>query len=314
MGKRILLFFLFVFTSNTFAQSDPWQIIVDAHQACRNLNYQGVFQAEHLKEIRSLEIIHARHGEQEYTRINTLDGAPSEMLSQGDATFVYGTNKNNVVIEKRDQHRLFPSVLPNSTTNLRKVYQIDFGENDRVAGRAAKVVILMPNDDFRYFYHFWLDQETSIPLKMIVSDHANQLIEQTSFTKVNVNQKKDLSWFKPDIDLSKEYVMHEQEDLSSSAPRFWKMDNIPNGFKEISFRVTRISGPNVLNHHLIYSDGLAYLSLFIQPVRKGQKPKEGSASMGNTNISARYIKGHQIMAVGSVPKKTVESFVNSISF
>ena len=314
MTQRFFLLLLSFFSSSVFAQTDPWQFILDAHQACRNLNYHGVLQAEHLQEIRSLEIIHAKHGEQEYTRINTLDGTPSELLSQGDATFVYGTKQDNVVIQKRNQHRLFPAVLPKSTSNLKKVYQIDMGKVDRVAGRPANVIILMPNDEYRYFYHFWLDKETSIPLKMIVSDHSNQLIEQTSFTKVNVNSEDDLSWFKPDIDLSKEYVMHEEEDFSANTPRFWKMATIPEGFKEISFRVTRISGPNVLNHHLIYSDGLASLSLFIQPVPKGQKPKQGSAKVGNTNISAKYMKGYQVMAVGSVPQKTVESFVNSVSF
>lgn len=314
MIKFLFTCLLSLLFSTTYANNDPWQVLVDAYKASRNLNYHGVLQAEHMQEIRSLEITHSKHGEQEYTRINMLDGAPSEILSEGSNTFVYGINDNNVVIQKRNQHRLFPSVLPQTTFNLKQVYQLNFGKSDRVAGRPTQVVVLAPNDEYRYFYHFWLDQETSIPLKMIVSDHSNKLIEQTSFTKVNVIKSNDLSWFKPNIDLSKEYVVQEEEDLASSAPRFWKMSTIPLGYKEVSFRVTRISGPNILNHHLIFSDGLAYLSLFIQPVPKGQKPKEGTLAMGNTNIFARYINGYQIMAVGSVPKKTVESFAKSISF
>ena len=126
--------------------------------------------------------------------------------------------------------------------------------------------------------------------------------------------KTDLSWFKPKIDLSKEYVMHEEEPIVLPGLKFWTFVNKPKGFSEISSSATRNKDLNVLSHHLIYSDGLSYISVFIQPVQTGLMPKVGTISMEGTNISATYYRGYQVMAVGTVPMKALESFTKSISF
>ena len=311
---RTFFLSLLLLCSLAHAQGDPWQALKQAYDASHNLNYQGVLQAQHLKDVKSMEITHAKYGDETYTRINLLDGEPNEILTKGKSTIVYGSTDDNVVIQKRDANHLFPAILPNSTEQLKQVYQLNFGKVDRVADRKAQIVVLMPNDDYRFFYHFWLDKQTSIPLKMIVSDHNNQVVEQTSFTKVKILEKTDLAWFKPNIDLSKKYVMKEEESIPSNLPRYWEIKQIPKGFKEVSSKVSRIGGPNILNHHMVFSDGLAYISLFIQPLSKGQKPKVGNATMGVTNVSARYENGYQIMAVGSVPIKTVETFSNAVNF
>lgn len=78
--------------------------------------------------------------------------------------------------------------------------------------------------------------------------------------------------------------------------------------------VSKMAGINLVGNHSVYSDGLSYISLFVQPVRKGQKPKVGDLSFNATNVSARYYKGYQIMAVGSVPLKAVRNLIDSVEF
>jgi len=302
-------------TNIAVAIEDPWKILVDAHQASKTLNYQGIFHLKNFKEIQSMEITHAMHGQDEYTRMTLMDGEPGELLSHGKNTFVYHSNENNVVIQKRAHHHLFPSVLPSSPENLKKVYTLSFGQVERVADRMAQMLILIPKDDFRHQYHFWIDQETALPLKMIVSNKSNEVIEQASFIKLKIiGAEKDLSWFKPRIDLSKEYVMDEKEEVILPGLKFWTFRKVPKGFSEMNATATRNKEINVLSHHLIYSDGLSYISVFIQPVQTGLKPKVGSISMEGTNVSATYYRGYQVMAVGTVPMSTLESFTKSISF
>ena len=315
---RKLFFLALICVSGSSASltiEDPWKILTEAHQASKMLNYQGTFHLKNSKVIQSMEITHAMHGEDEYTRMILMDGDPGEMLSHGKNIFVYDSKENNVVIQKREQHHLFPSVLPSSPENLKKVYTLSFGEVVRVADRPAQMLTLIPKDNFRHQFHFWIDQDTALPLKRIVSNEANEIIEQASFTKLKiVDMKTDLSWFKPKIDLSKEYVMDEEEPVVLPGLKFWTFVNKPNGFSEISSSATRNKDLNVLSHHLIYSDGLSYISVFIQPVQTGLMPKVGTISMEGTNISARYYRGYQVMAVGTVPMKALESFTKSISF
>jgi len=75
-----------------------------------------------------------------------------------------------------------------------------------------------------------------------------------------------------------------------------------------------VNGLNILDYQLIFSDGLAYVSLFIRPIARGTEPKEGVVTIGSTNISARYQDGYQIMSVGMVPAETVSTFSGAIEF
>ena len=298
----------------SMAIDDPWKVISDAHLAAKNLNYQGIYHFTHNKETQSIEITHVLHETDEYTRMTLMDGAPGEMLSHGKNTTVYHSSEKNVHIKKRHSHNLFPAVIPDNIDNLKNVYTLHFGKLDRVADRSAQIIVLNPKDQYRHFYHFWVDRETSLPLKMIVSDKNNDVIEQAAFTKLNfVNTHGDLSWFSPKIDLTKDYQMDEAvNDLP--VQKFWQFSSIPKGFKEVSAKSTRNKGITMLTHQLVFSDGLSYLSVFIQPVQRGHKPRVGNVTMGRTQVCARYYNGFQIMTVGAVPKKTCEIFTESISF
>jgi sigma-E factor negative regulatory protein RseB len=76
----------------------------------------------------------------------------------------------------------------------------------------------------------------------------------------------------------------------------------------------RVNGLNLLDYQIIFSDGLAYVSLFIRPITRGTEPKEGTVAIGPTNISARYQDGYQIMSVGMVPPETVNTFSGALEF
>ena len=150
---------------------------------------------------------------------------------------------------------------------------------------------------------------------MVVVDQANNIIEQASFTQIKMIKNKNLDWFKPDVDPSKNYIFDDKifgEDYVKN--RFWVLKKIPPGYREVDFITKRISGLNILSHQLVFSDGLSYISLFIKPISRGQKPKIGQVSLGINNICARYQNGYQIMAVGTVPLITCNKFSESIEF
>jgi sigma-E factor negative regulatory protein RseB len=66
--------------------------------------------------------------------------------------------------------------------------------------------------------------------------------------------------------------------------------------------------------HIVFSDGLASVSLFIEPLLKGIKPKSGHKLVGTTSFYAHVIDGYQIITVGEVPEATVAQVAHAISF
>jgi sigma-E factor negative regulatory protein RseB len=313
--RLFFICFLFSFATISYSNEDPWVIIDNAAKATKLLNYKGVFHSQHNKEIKSIEITHATNNDQEFIKMNVLDGSPGEVLSQGKTIYVYNTIENNVIIQKRKQQRLFPSVFPSNIDIIKKFYRLNIGKTERIAGRLAQTAVLSPIDSFRYSYYFWLDKKTSLPLKMVVVDQTENIIEQASFTQITMIKDKNLDWFKPEVDPSKNYIFNDKVVGQGIVKKpFWTIKKVPPGYKEIDFITKRIPGLNILSHQLVFSDGLSYVSLFIKPIARGQKPKIGQVSLGVNNICARYQKGYQIMAVGSVPLTTCNNFSESIEF
>ena len=310
--KKLLTLLCFVFPLLSFAMEDPWLILEKSAKASQQLNYEGVFHSQSSSESNSTHVIHANIDNKEYCLLKMLDGAPNEVFCSGD--MVYVTSQDGLLIKKRKNQFLFPSVLPSDIKHLKKNYQLSFGEKKRVADRMAQHIELKAKDNLRFNYHIWIDEKNLLPLKLIVTNNKNQPIEQSTFTTIAFSEVIDKDIFEKNINLSKVYVSKNKFIENYVSNKFWNLKKLPSGFKEVDLISRRVNGLNLLDYQIIFSDGLAYVSLFIRPITRGTEPKEGTVAIGPTNISARYQDGYQIMSVGMVPPETVNTFSGAIEF
>ena len=310
--KKLLTLLFLVFPLLSFAMEDPWLILEKSAKASQQLNYEGVFHSQSSSESNSTHVIHANIDNKEYCLLKMLDGAPNEVFCSGD--MVYVTSQDGLLIKKRKNQFLFPSVLPSDIKHLKKNYQLSFGEKKRVADRMAQHIELKAKDNLRFNYHIWIDDKNLLPLKLIVTNNKNKPIEQSTFTTIAFRKVIDKHIFEKNINLSKIYVAKNKFVENYVSNKFWNLKELPSGFKEVDLISRRVNGLNLLDYQIIFSDGLAYVSLFIRPITRGTEPKEGTVTIGSTNISARYQDGYQIMSVGIVPPETVKTFSGAIEF
>ncbi len=310
--KKLLTLLFLVFPLLSFAMEDPWLILEKSAKASQQLNYEGVFHSQSSSESNSTHVIHANIDNKEYCLLKMLDGAPNEVFCSGD--MVYVTSQDGLLIKKRKNQFLFPSVLPSDIKHLKKNYQLSFGEKKRVADRMAQHIELKAKDNLRFNYHIWIDDKNLLPLKLIVTNNKNKTIEQSTFTTIAFSEVIDKDIFEKNINLSKIYVAKNKFVENYVSNKFWNLKELPSGFKEVDLISRRVNGLNLLDYQIIFSDGLAYVSLFIRPITRGTEPKEGTVAIGPTNISARYQDGYQIMSVGMVPPETVNTFSGAIEF
>ena len=176
MQRLVLVLLVFVLSVNAQSAEDPWLQIERASQAARQLSYKGIFVYQNNHDNRSVEITHLNNGSEEFARIVTLDGAPREMLSRGSNVVVFNSNKENVLIQKRQGQNLFPAILPPNIDAVKASYSLKFGDQERVSGREAQIVYLDPHDEYRYLYKLWLDKEYGLVLKMMILDRNQKVI------------------------------------------------------------------------------------------------------------------------------------------
>ena len=294
------------------AAEDPWLHLEKASQAARKLSYKGIFLYQNFQDVRSIEITHLNNGEEEFARMVTLDGQPHEALSRGKNMMVFNSNKENVMIQERQGQNLFPAILPPDIESVKAIYTLRFANQERIGGREAQIVYLEPKDQFRYLYKLWLDKEFGLILKMSILDHQQKMIEQASFNQIALFSGQDLNWFKPNVDTHKKYIMNEAPQNKISHEKYCTISNLPAGYKEVS-HVTRTMGNQPqLVHHWVFSDGLSFVSLFVNPIPKDQKSRVGETRVGSSHVYARVMNGNQIMVVGAVPQPTIQKISNSI--
>lgn len=295
--------------------SDAWELLDKAAHAARDLNYKGIFVYQSGNNTRSIEITHMNAGQGEYSRVVMLDGAPREVLSQGSDIVIFSPRGEKVVIEKRRGKNLFPALLPVNLDLVKASYQAKVLGQERVAGRESVIVLLAPRDNYRYSYKLFADREYGLLLKAATLNQADEVIEQIAFNQLNMLSFSDMEWFQPKVDPRKPYVMEEVvPSAAADEMNGWKLGQLPAGYKQIDHIRRIVPGKSAPVNQLIFSDGLSSVSLFIEPLSKGMRPKVGHTVVGPTNFYANVNGGYQIVVVGEVPQATVSQIANSVNF
>ncbi|MBL8505652.1 MucB/RseB C-terminal domain-containing protein [Methylobacillus glycogenes] len=293
---------------------DPWLVLQKAAEAAHDLSYKGVFVYQSGENVKSVQITHMNYGQGEYARMVVLDGTPREMLSQGSDVVIFSPKNEKVIMEKRRAHNLFPAVLPANIQAIKASYKARIGAMERVAGRDGRVVYLDPRDRLRYAYKFWADREYGLLLKSLMLNEQNQMLEQMTFSQVDMLESQDMDWFHPNVDHSKNYILEEGHAQPAEPSTGWSVGNLPAGYRKVE-QVTRlVPGKEAPVTQVIFTDGLASVSLFIEPLVKGARPKIGQTAKGATNFYANVSKGYQILVVGEVPAATVTQIGSAVSF
>ncbi len=309
---------LSVLSVSSIAADDAWLMLQKTAYAARELNYQGVFVYQNGKQTRSVQITHMNNAGQEMTRNLVLDTSlqanqPREVYSQGKDILIVHPKNEKIVIEKRRGQNLFPAMLPTDLQALKTSYNTRVLATEMIAGRGAQVIELTANDAYRYSYKIWADAEFGLLLKMTLLDSKKQTLEQIEFTQLSMLNSRDANWFQPKIDVKKDYVT---EDVSAvnHVDTNWIVAELPTGYVKVDHVTLNLPGKTAPVDQMIFSDGIASVSLFIEPISKGIRPKMGHMLIGSTNICANVIDSYQITVVGEVPEATVMQIAKAVTF
>lgn len=313
---RLMLSFLSCYACAVFAaQDDAWLMLQKASQAARELSYKGVFVYQSGNTSKSVQLTHMNYGQGEYARMVVLDGAPREVLSQGSDVVIFSPKNEKMMIEKKRGQNMFPALLPSNMDALKASYQVQTGAVERVGGRDAFVINLSPRDQMRYGYKFWVDKEYGLLLKTTTINERGETLEQINFTQLTWMQDQNMDWFKPKFDPSKSYVMDQDAPAKmNSAEMDWDVAQLPAGYRKVDQVKQVVQGKAFPVTQMIFSDGLASISVFIEPLAKGVRPKVGHTTVGATNFYALVNEGHQVMVIGEVPEAAVTQFANAVDF
>lgn len=295
--------------------ADPQQLLTRMQKAAGDLNYDGIFVYQHGDQLETLRIIHKKVNGVMRERLVSLNGAPREILRTGDEVRCYLPDENAVMIEhRRADSRNFPALLPDSLAVLKKNYRIQSGGRGRVAGRTALAAQIKPRDAYRYGYVLWADKSTGLLLKASLIDESGNVIEQYMFTQISIDRPIPDSDLAPQHSARNVVARRAGDEQPPVSTRRWEAAKLPPGYTLSAHMQRKLPARRQPVEHLVYSDGLAVVSVFVEPVGDAtQGALSGLTHMGAVHAYGKVEDGHQITVLGETPAMTVDMIGASVA-
>lgn len=304
-----------VAAADALQQSEALAVLQKIADAARELNYTGTFVYQHGDQVETSRIVHFVDGGNEYEKLETLDGPRREVIRNNDEDLWYFPDAKIVRSDKRVARRTFPALLPERLSSLTEYYEIRKAESERIGGFDSQVLVLEPKDGMRYGHKFWADINSGLLLKARMLSERHNVVEQFSFTQVVIGTGVTREMVQPSFNIRfPEWRLDRfANNTISEVESGWTVKNIPAGFRKILEMRRSKQGNSVLVTHMVYSDGLAAVSIFIEPAATRTRINEGLSQQGATNIYTRTINDQVVTVLGEAPATTVMQIANSVS-
>lgn len=292
-------------------------LLQQIQQAARSLDYAGLLSYSTNQEVQNLNLIHVVDGKGERERLETLDGPAREYLRLNDSTQCLLPEQQLIIIEPSRDDR-FPALLTGDTAHIADYYTLEKAELQRVGGRECQQYRLYPTDQWRYGYALCIDTEHQLLLKSqtlsVQQVASTRVLSERAFAKLDVGEQVDVSALDSGWQYNDWRIIAAQMEPTQLAAQGWRIP-YPAGFEPVS-EVSRYIRSERQVAQLVLSDGLASISLFIEPVDDySQRLKADPGSKkGSMHLFRKRIGDYWLTATGEVPLETLHYIANGTEF
>lgn len=256
-------------------------------QSVRYSDYSGKLVYAQGKELSTFQIDHRRNNGKGSENIRLLE-------TKGGASAAKSFSLVNF-------NRLKPQA---------QAYRYDLGGRETVAGRTCQVVVVRPKDKMRYLHRYCIDVDSRLLLKYSLMNRQQQQLEQLLFTEVKLEpvqaqKQKVVNQAAAKQNLRQNQKQGQKPDqVAPVSHSIWQFTALPYGFKHTQ---SIAATPQKPTDHLIVSDGMTAVSVFITPRADQKTYREIKHSSGAVNILTQDLGQYLVTLVGEVPDSTLRA-------
>ena len=300
--------------SRAGAAQDAAEWLQRAATAARQQNYSGTLVYQHAGRAETSRLLHMVDEKGEHEKLVNLDGPAREVIRNNEQVRCYYPDAKIIRVEPRTYRNAFPSLLPQQLDTLAVYYFFRKAETARIAGVETQAVLFEPKDGMRYGHKLWADLNSGLLLKAQLLNERSVPIEQFAFTDIQIGIKLDRDTVRPTFTPPPaDWQMREslpgdvvQQDTG------WTVKELPPGFAKVVEGYRTLRGKVGPVAHLVYSDGLVAVSVFVEPTPQAPQPI-GLSQTGGINVYSRQLDDHLVTVLGETPGSTVRQIAYSVA-
>lgn len=284
------------------------------HEASSQRSYIGTLVVSAGSAMSASKIWHVCDGSQQMERVDTLTGAPRTTIRRNKEVITFVPEAKTAFIEKRDSLGMFPELLRTPSNLIPQFYSAKEVGVQRVAGHLSDMVEILPKDDLRFGYRIWSERQTGLVVKLQTLGEQGAVVEQVAFSELQLDAPVSMEKLSRLMKDTRGYEVHKPTLRKTTAEaEGWRLKEPVPGFTAMSCHTREAAGgaaPSAgqTSMQWVFSDGLASVSLFVEPFDAQRHVQESSAALGATNSVNRRVGDHWLTVVGEVPAATLRRF------
>jgi sigma-E factor negative regulatory protein RseB len=281
--------------------------------ATEKLSYTGTFVYQQGERTETSRISRRAEPTGSIEKLEVLDGLPREVVRTRDEIRCYLPDSHTVKVDRRRDQRSFPALLPAQVSSLGEYYTVRMDETRRIAGYDCQAIVLAPKDELRYGYQLWADVQSGMLLKARAFNRKGETVEQFTFTQLAIGPVPRERVRPPAVGRGWR-IEQAAVTTANLAQAGWSMNADLPGFRKI-IEITRTLREAQPVRQVVYSDGLAAVSVFIEPLAgRAEAPAMGLASVGAVHVYTREVAKHLVTVVGETPAASVQRIGDTVSY
>lgn len=283
------------------------------HQASTHRSYVGTFVVSAGGNMSSAKIWHVCEGKQQVERVETLTGAPRSIFRHNDQVLTFMPDHKVARSEKRESLGLFPELFQSADSRIADFYKFRREGIERVAGVDADIITLIPRDSLRFGYRVWSERQNGLVVKLQTLDADGKVIEQAAFSELQLDAPVSMNQLIQMMGKVEGYRLEKPVLVKTTASaEGWALRAPVAGFTAMNCYKRPASSAGEGPLQWIFSDGLASVSIFVEPLDRQRHIRESSLSLGATQTLTRQLDAYWITLVGEVPAATLQLFASGL--
>jgi sigma-E factor negative regulatory protein RseB len=292
----------------------PRQMLERMTVAMSQMSYQGTFVYVQGDIVETIRITHVADEKGVREHLVAVSGPPREVIRDSNGVRWVLADDRSVFEDAAFNRSFFPELPADRQDQTENSYSMKRGQAGRIAGHRVNNLKILPRDKYRYGYSLWLEKHSGLLLKWELIDHSGNVLARLMFTDFRLGSEVDMSELRPASQLKKfktvESKLPAGRGKTKTGPR-WLPVSLPPGFELAVHRSVKEQGDGVYEH-LVYSDGLAAVSVYIESDKETQAQRTGLKRLGTTHAFSRFSGDMLITVVGDVPAITVRMIGNGV--
>jgi sigma-E factor negative regulatory protein RseB len=293
--------------------SQALQLLQKVATAAQKLTYTGVFVYQNGNRSETSRITHLIEDGNEFERLEVLDGSPREVVRFNEEVRCFLPENKLLIVERRNTRQFFPTLMPGNLAALNEHYLIRKGATGRIAGVESQIVQIEPRDEFRFGHQFWIDPRTGLLLKASLIGESGAVLETFAFMELKIGGpiSRDMLRAQSVQAGGGWQVQRVQSTDARPDDGNWQFHPLP-GFRRTSSVKRQLRPDAPESTQIIFSDGLAAISVFLEPMGNRGKEEPSQFSVGAVNVYKRQVAGHQIIVMGDIPMAALRQFGDGV--